>query len=984
MRWTTLLLAVAMLATGAVDGLALTVPVNEDTSSTASGVLTSKQGTASLLAVNSKQVTLLSFALSNTNVVPTIYEPANIVNATLLIFVVSVSKPGDLTLHECGPFQETFAARTMELPGIDDAVLATIPGASLTNKEFVSVDVTAAVQQALAQGQDLNLAIESVDGRVMLGSKEGVASGYAAELVIDAGLGSMVLSDTNLAIGAVASGTTPGVTLTGSGTVFNFTLVPGPQGPTGPTGPANNLSIGTVTSGTAASVTITGTSPSQVLNFAFATGSAGPAGPTGPAGATGPANTLSIGTVTSSGTPSVTITGTSPNQVLNFALATGSTGAAGPEGPTGATGPTGPTGPPGSTGATGPAGPTGPTGSTGPEGAEGPTGPQGPEGPEGPPGEAVLTGTASALAASLQQTGSNIEYVTVGGNDAMGVRGDIGRPFATGAAALAVAQPGDIIQFGPGQFNGFINSTVSPLTVRGVGCGDFASDYSHIIGGTIFNNDAIGANTSGTMSGLVYSDFSCDSGPSSGGMGSGFVFQNANSASGTNYASITDFRISNLRVLGPGGGNIGYEGVDLYNGSNGFVDHLYTADGGQMIVLKSAYTVMRDIVGINNNVCTVVIKSPGANGSYWAAHDTIDGMLATTTSGNSAGSGIIIDDFNPNNNPPLRDITLSNIHLQMATGQGITVQASGTCFPITGLEISNYVCEGAQGSFNTVYGSGALPVVGSLSNCTGENGGAWNVDGAYQFTNCTANGCGLGYALIMTHTDVYSTFINCTANNCGTAMLVITPGSYLLREPIRVTGTWGSIGIANTPYANVMVRPTIWTGPTGQMPTVSNTTAQETIWNAVGWPSTSGLGTTNALLIPAECWYNTMHFTSRGMYTVGPGQNTITFRPVVAGVTPNTNQDIAVTFATSGTGSWRLDREYTDRAYGSGFGNWYSDLYINNQLYSVSTGYFPIGYGTDMTYDEEVFWSVASPNNSITCQGAAINVTDNLGVSGYH
>ena len=56
----------------------------------------------------------------------------------------------------------------------------------------------------------------------------------------------------------------------------------GPTGPTGPTGPAINLSIGTVETGapgSTATATITGTSPNYVLNLTI------PAGPTGPAGA---------------------------------------------------------------------------------------------------------------------------------------------------------------------------------------------------------------------------------------------------------------------------------------------------------------------------------------------------------------------------------------------------------------------------------------------------------------------------------------------------------------------------------------------------------------------------------------------------------------------------------------------------------------------------------------------------------------------------
>jgi hypothetical protein len=58
---------------------------------------------------------------------------------------------------------------------------------------------------------------------------------------------------------------------------------PGATGAQGPAGPANSLSIGTVTSGTAAA-TITGTAPSQVLNLVLQKGDTGSTGPQGPAG----------------------------------------------------------------------------------------------------------------------------------------------------------------------------------------------------------------------------------------------------------------------------------------------------------------------------------------------------------------------------------------------------------------------------------------------------------------------------------------------------------------------------------------------------------------------------------------------------------------------------------------------------------------------------------------------------------------------------
>jgi hypothetical protein len=110
----------------------------------------------------------------------------------------------------------------------------------------------------------------------------------------------------------------------------------GPTGETGAAGPANTLTIGTVTQGSAAA-TITGTSPNQVLSLVLQkgdTGATGSKGDTGSVGPAGPANSLSIGTVTT-GNAAATITGTAPNQVLNLVLQKGDTGSVGPQGPAG-------------------------------------------------------------------------------------------------------------------------------------------------------------------------------------------------------------------------------------------------------------------------------------------------------------------------------------------------------------------------------------------------------------------------------------------------------------------------------------------------------------------------------------------------------------------------------------------------------------------------------------------------------------------------
>jgi len=110
----------------------------------------------------------------------------------------------------------------------------------------------------------------------------------------------------------------------------------------GPPGPGNSLTIGTVTTGAVgqpADATITGVSPNQVLNLTLPTGATGAQGVIGPAG---PPNVLNIGTVTTvpDGTPSsATITGTSPTQTLNLVLTAGPQGIQGIQGIQGPVGP---------------------------------------------------------------------------------------------------------------------------------------------------------------------------------------------------------------------------------------------------------------------------------------------------------------------------------------------------------------------------------------------------------------------------------------------------------------------------------------------------------------------------------------------------------------------------------------------------------------------------------------------------------------------
>jgi hypothetical protein len=122
--------------------------------------------------------------------------------------------------------------------------------------------------------------------------------------------------------------------------VFEIEVLPGigDRGPVGDTGPANTLSIGTVTTGAAgstASASITGTAPTQTLNLTIPRGDVGEQGETGDTGATGPAGTVAVGTVTTGeagSSASVTNSGTSTAAVLDITIPRGDTGEQGDQG----------------------------------------------------------------------------------------------------------------------------------------------------------------------------------------------------------------------------------------------------------------------------------------------------------------------------------------------------------------------------------------------------------------------------------------------------------------------------------------------------------------------------------------------------------------------------------------------------------------------------------------------------------------------------
>lgn len=203
--------------------------------------------------------------------------------------------------------------------------------------------------------------------------------------------GSTITVDGNGTLTAVLSGATVGVSVgstttgepgtnaavTNSGTtenvILNFTIprgadgtdgAPGAKGDTGDPGPANTLTIGTVTSGDSASAEITGTAPNQTLNLVLPKGDKGDTGAAGSDGADGVNATITAATATVDNTTSetptcnVTLGGTESARTFAFNFvgikgAKGDKGEQGPKGDAGDQGPQGEIGPQGTTGAAG-------------------------------------------------------------------------------------------------------------------------------------------------------------------------------------------------------------------------------------------------------------------------------------------------------------------------------------------------------------------------------------------------------------------------------------------------------------------------------------------------------------------------------------------------------------------------------------------------------------------------------------------------------
>lgn len=215
----------------------------------------------------------------------------------------------------------------------------------------------------------------------------------------------------------------------------------------------------------------------------------------GPTGATGPANTLTVGTVTASasgGDAEATITGTAPNQTLNLVIPRGIQGIQGEQGIQGVQGETGPQGPQGDQGiqgeqgVQGETGPEGLQGETGPQGEQGiqgiqgiqgDTGPQGETGAQGPQGDQGIQGIQGVQG----EVGPQGEQGVQGETGPQGLQGETGPQGATGAGYQGVTS-GTSASVGTGSKTFTVNKVDALAVGNRVRIADSASPTNFVEG----------------------------------------------------------------------------------------------------------------------------------------------------------------------------------------------------------------------------------------------------------------------------------------------------------------------------------------------------------------------------------------------------------------------------------------------------------------------------------------------------------------------
>lgn len=572
-------------------------------------------------------------------------------------------------------------------------------------------------------------------------------------------------------------------------------------------------------------------------------------------------------------------------------------------------------------------------------------------------GSAQTSSMTTGLGPNVQPSG--IVYVTTTGTDSSGVRNDIGHPFATLDAAQTVAQPGDIVQVGPGTFalSSTFAWTKSYTWVRGSGKPGYSADETHLVGGTIFTG-LFSTCTSGTSIGCRFSDFGVDRGLTV----SGTTPDTANCITAGWHApgpAVLGFRFEHLSLLGNNFyGSVSAQGLDFQSQSGGTVDDVEVRRCGFGMTVWGGKATISNYRASDCTFYGLCIEQVNTVPGCPTSNVTASNLVFTGTG--DMQQGVLVQDLILNNTSPLNGIVINNLVSHIGGAPGVTLSFSGTAVEDYGIEVNNEVSDGLAD--NIIYNTGALVAHVQMNNCTSTSG--FVADGDISFSNCSAVGAGWAWNLYLTHPYFYASFSNCTARNCNGILLNwASAGAYPIIGGVVATGTHGgNLSFCWHPTTSwITGYPTIYHSEGGlfaQISRVSNTTTTGDICAAVH---------------VAEPFYNqTLRSELSGVYTVSSGTNAVTFSPLVSGTATNSNANLTATFTSAGSGTWRLVRT---KSPGN---NWFSELWINGVETSNATtsGFAPPTSGVDQTWEEQATWSAASSSNVLDTYNASLKVID--------
>jgi hypothetical protein len=170
-----------LLGPAASNGLNL--PVSEDTYSPSAKLITKGAGLSATLNVTPDRTAFVRF---DVGLLADSLAGEQLRRAYLTLFVGKVAREGELEIYQVLTDWTEAVTGDVAEPRVADTPLSTIPATSISAKRFITVDVSAQVKAWLdSPSTDFGFAIRTPTAKVLIGAKEGSASGYPAELNIE-------------------------------------------------------------------------------------------------------------------------------------------------------------------------------------------------------------------------------------------------------------------------------------------------------------------------------------------------------------------------------------------------------------------------------------------------------------------------------------------------------------------------------------------------------------------------------------------------------------------------------------------------------------------------------------------------------------------------------------------------------------------------------------------------------------------------------